>query len=81
MARAIFEYIALASSTTDLVWIQNLLAEIGVHCSSQIPVLWSDNMGAQALACNSVFHARTKHIELDVHFVCNLISDQKLDCH
>ena len=73
------EYRALASAATDLVWIQNLLAEIGVHCSSKIPLIWSDNMGAQALACNPVYHARTKHIELDVHFVCNLISNQKLE--
>ena len=36
-------------------------------------------MGAQALACNLVYHARTKHIELDVHFVRNLISNQKLE--
>ena len=36
-------------------------------------------MGAQALACNPVYHAKTKHIELDVHFVRNLISDQKLE--
>ena len=50
------EYRALASAAADLVWIQILLAEIGVHCSSQIPVLWSDNMGAQALACYPVYH-------------------------
>ena len=33
------EYRALAREAADLVWIQNLSAEIGVHCSSQIPVL------------------------------------------
>ena len=56
-----------------------MLAEIGVHCSSKIPVLWSDNMGAQALACNPVYHARTKHIELNENFVRNLILDKKLE--
>ena len=41
-------------------------------------MLWSDNLEAQALACNLVYHARTKHIELDIHFIRNLISEHKL---
>ena len=42
-------------------------------------MLWIDNLGAQALACNPVYHARTKHIELDVHFIRNLVSEHKLE--
>ena len=71
-------YRTLCSAATDLMWVQHLLTEIGISVS-QPPMLWSDNSGAQALACNSVYHAKTKHIELDVHFIRNLISEHKLE--
>ena len=63
-----------------MVRIQNILTETGVNLS-QTPVLWSDNLGAQALACNHVYHAKTKHIEIDVHFIRNLVYDHKLEVH
>jgi hypothetical protein len=48
--------------------VQTLLTELGVS-QSRAAVLWCDNIGAMYLSANPVFYARTKHIEVDYHFV------------
>ena len=62
------EYRALASTTTELYWIRMLLRDFGLFLPHP-PLLWCDNVSALAIATNPVFHARTKHIKVDYHFV------------
>jgi histone deacetylase 1/2 len=62
------EYKALANATTELIWVEALLGELGVKLKDK-PCLWCDNLGATYLSANPVFHAHTKHIETDFHFV------------
>jgi len=42
------------------------------------PVLYCDNKSAEALASNPKYHSRTKHIELDLHFVREHIANKEL---
>lgn len=62
------EYKALANGAAEAIWIDSVLKELGVP-QQRTPILWCDNLGATYLTANSVFHARTKHIEIDFHFV------------
>ena len=41
-------------------------------------MIWCDNISAAPLAANSVFHARSKHIEIDLHFVRDKVIRKEL---
>ncbi|CAL5412382.1 unnamed protein product [Camellia sinensis] len=71
------EYRSLAHTTAELTWLQMLLVEFCIPQSS-VPVLWCDNMSALALATNPVFHHRSKHLEVDCHFVREKVAAHKL---
>uniref|UniRef100_A0A2N9FTS7 Uncharacterized protein n=1 Tax=Fagus sylvatica TaxID=28930 RepID=A0A2N9FTS7_FAGSY len=62
------EYRGMASATAELTWLTYLLRDLGLSSHSS-PILFCDNTSTLHMAVNPVFHARTKHIELDFHFV------------
>ncbi|KAI5355191.1 hypothetical protein L3X38_008086 [Prunus dulcis] len=62
------EYRALAITAAEMSWLRQLLRNLHLFLDRP-PILWCDNISALALASNPVFHARTKHIEIDFHFI------------
>ncbi|KAH9786678.1 retrovirus-related pol polyprotein from transposon RE1 [Citrus sinensis] len=62
------EYITLALAASEMLWVTYLLKELKLSLL-KLPVLYCDNKSAEALASNPKYHSRTKHIELDLHFV------------
>lgn len=66
------EYRAMAFACAEIKWIRYFLASLGVFHREPVR-LFCDNQAALHIAANPVFHERTKHIELDCHFVRELL--------
>ncbi|PKU85121.1 Retrovirus-related Pol polyprotein from transposon TNT 1-94 [Dendrobium catenatum] len=71
------EYRSLSSATSEILWLRRLLSEFQVP-QTQPTILNCDNTSAIALAHNPIFHARTKHIEIDYHFISSHIKQGEL---
>ena len=72
------EYRPMAAVTSELVWIRSFLGSLGVFHTQPIR-LFCDNQAALHIARNPVFHDRTKHIEVDCHFVRQYLANKTLD--
>ena len=72
------EYKSLANAIAEIIWIKSVLGEFCVP-QPRVVCLWCDNLGATYLSANPVFHVRTKHIEVDFHFVREHVANKLLE--
>ena len=52
----------------EIMWVNQFLSEVGIKVSMSTK-LWCDNQATIHIASNPFFHERTKHIQIDCHFV------------
>ena len=62
------EYRSMASTVAEVTWIIGLFLELDILVALPV-VIHSDSTAAIQIASNPVFHERTKHIDIDCHFV------------
>ncbi|KAL9444098.1 hypothetical protein AB3S75_017305 [Citrus x aurantiifolia] len=62
-----YEYRAIYAACSEIFWLRGLLAELGFSQSNPT-LLHADNTSAIQIVVNSIFHERTKHIEVDCHY-------------
>ena len=67
----------LADGTTKVIWHQYLLTDLQIS-SVFAPIIWCANLGATYLSTNPVFHACTKHVEVDYHFVRDRVAKKEI---
>ncbi|GKB16801.1 ribonuclease H-like domain-containing protein [Tanacetum coccineum] len=68
------EYRALASATCEVIWLTNLLQDLNIKIQKPI-TMFCDNKAAIQIASNPVFHNRTRHFEIDLHFIRDKMID------
>ncbi|PRQ49627.1 putative RNA-directed DNA polymerase [Rosa chinensis] len=62
------EYRGMAQGVCELLWLRNLLRDLGFKLKSTMQ-LYCDNKAAIDISQNPVQHDRTKHVEVDRHFI------------
>lgn len=58
----------MALTTCEVTWLAALLKDLGIKYLAPT-VLKCDNRAAIAIAANPVLHEKTKHVDIDCHFV------------
>ena len=69
---------AMAHGVCEVIWLKILLTELGLFQSKPL-LLYYGNKAALDIAHNPVQHGRTKHIEIDRHFIKENL-DQGIIC-
>ncbi|GJR50213.1 ribonuclease H-like domain-containing protein [Tanacetum coccineum] len=62
------EYRGVANAVAETSWIHNLLRELHTPLF-KVTLVYCDNVSAVYMSANPVQHQRTKHIDIDIHFV------------
>jgi len=68
------EYIAAGSSCSQLVWMKQMLKEYNVE--QNVLMLYYDNFSAINISKNPVQHSMTKHIDIQHHFIRDLVEEK-----
>ena len=68
------EYMAAHHCSKQVVWIRNLLTELGSTTAQSPMMIYIDNRGAIEIAKDPKHHQRTKHIDVQHHYICEWVT-------
>ncbi|KAL1197304.1 Retrovirus-related Pol polyprotein from transposon RE1 [Cardamine amara subsp. amara] len=67
------KYRGVANTVAETFWIRNLLLELHIPMT-KATLIFCDNISSVYMSNNPVQHQRTKHVEIDLHFVCEKVA-------
>lgn len=74
------EYMATTHASKEAIWWRSVFFGLGYDMS--VPtILWSDSQGSISLAGNPEHHARTKHIDIQYHFIRQHLAERTISLH
>lgn len=68
------EYIVVASCACQYIWLTRLLKKLG-HKGEDDSLMYCDNSSTIQLSKHSMFHGKSKHIDVKFHFLRNLVNE------
>ena len=71
------EFIALTHVMKEALWLQHFITEVIQPLKSTIQ-LYSDNQSAITITYGNQQHARTKHFDIQLYFLCDTIENSQI---
>ncbi|GKA83785.1 ribonuclease H-like domain-containing protein [Tanacetum coccineum] len=71
------KYRGVTNAVAETCWLRNLLRELHTPLSS-VTLVYCDNVSSVYLSCNLVQHKCTKHIEINIHFIRDLVASSQI---
>ncbi|XP_071700603.1 uncharacterized mitochondrial protein AtMg00810-like [Rutidosis leptorrhynchoides] len=62
------EYRAMATVSCEVIWIKNLLLDLNIKVPLPVQII-CDNSSVIQISANPVFHEKTKHFDIDLHYL------------
>ncbi|KAK0585152.1 hypothetical protein LWI29_024002 [Acer saccharum] len=72
------EFRGIAQGITELLWLKNLLGDLGFHPKDSMK-LYCDNKASAQIANNPIQHDRTKHVEIDRFFIKEKLEEKIIE--
>ncbi|XP_025679063.1 uncharacterized mitochondrial protein AtMg00810-like [Arachis hypogaea] len=71
------EYRNMTDLVAELIWVKNLMSELQFP-SKEASMVYCDNLSAVLLAANPILHSKSKHFEIDLHFVRDHVNSKDI---
>ena len=70
------EFIAATEAVKEALWLQGIIGELGVK--QEKVIVYCDNQSTIHLTKNQMYHERTKHIDIKLHYIRDVVSQGKV---